>query len=243
MHKNIHPGAFIVLEGPDGSGQSTQVAFLARSLEGRGQRTVLTKEPTIESEAGEEIRKALAGETRLSAQRLQELFARDRGVHIERVIIPALRDGKVVISDRYIFSSFAFGVPECDLEWLIELNKDFLLPDVTFVLVVRPEVCLARIEKRGTHKTLFEHEEKLHVVLENYHILATRFPNVHLIDGERPPEVVHEEILRKAEEVLRWKLSRDISPCANPHPFAKPKRRDDVEGSSTSSGIDSEHDL
>ncbi|HHE67471.1 MAG TPA: dTMP kinase [Candidatus Parcubacteria bacterium] len=191
MKKNPYQGKFIVFEGLDGSGQTTQVKLLENYLEGKGYRVVSTKEPTQESEAGKEIKEILNHKKRISASRLQELFAQDRREHLEGFIIPALKEGKIVISDRYFFSSFAYGSSEgLELNWLLELNKDFILPDITFILKVKPEVCIERIEKRGEAKTLFEKQEKLREVWNVYKTFAEGFENVYIINGEKPKEKV-----------------------------------------------------
>jgi len=101
MLKNTNKGKFIVFEGLDGSGQSTQAGLLKDFLLEKGYEVILTKEPTIESEAGRKIRKVLDKKLNLSPKELQELFAQDRKEHLENIIIPALKQGKMVISDRY----------------------------------------------------------------------------------------------------------------------------------------------
>ena len=109
MQKNSYPGKFIVFEGLDGSGQSTQAALLRDFLIKNGQEVVLTKEPTKDSLAGQKIREVLNKNTEVSPMYLQGLFAEDRKEHLDKVIVPALKNGMIVISDRYFFSSFAFG--------------------------------------------------------------------------------------------------------------------------------------
>ena len=99
MKKNPYQGKFIVFEGLDGSGQTTQVKFLESYLARNGYRVVSTKEPTQESEAGKEIKEILNHKKRISASRLQELFAQDRREHLEGFIIPALKEGKIVSTD------------------------------------------------------------------------------------------------------------------------------------------------
>lgn len=186
-------GTFIVFEGPDGSGQSTQAKLLAEYLKKQGKEVVLSKEPT-EGRFGVQIRKVLRGESKLGARELQELFVEDRKEHLESLILPALARGAVVVSDRYFFSTIAFGSLECDFEWLRDLNKEFPLPDLTFVLKVSPDVCLARIEERGGEKELFEAKEKLVRVNEAYQKLARLYKNVLCIDGEQPIEKVFADI-------------------------------------------------
>jgi thymidylate kinase len=109
------------------------------------------------------------------------------------------------VSDRYAFSSFAFGAANgVDLEWLIELNKEFLLPDATFLLSVDPRICLERIEKRGTPRTLFEEEQRLEKVWHIYKTFKSKFPNVHVVDGEQPIERVAQNI----HSIVRQHFSR-----------------------------------
>lgn len=195
MIKNNYIGKFIVFEGLDGSGQSTQAGLLRDFLAGKGFEVVLTKEPTKDSEAGQKIREILDQKSKIDGAKLQELFAQDRKEHLEKVIIPALEEGKFVISDRYFFSSFAFGASDgVDLKWLIEINDSFLLPDLTFLLKVRPEICIGRIEKRGTPKALFEKTEKLAKVWQTFEILPEKFENMIVINGERTIEEVFEDV-------------------------------------------------
>ena len=195
MQKNTYSGKFIVVEGLDGSGQSTQVQLLSDFLMQNGYSVVSTKEPTKDSEAGKKIRQVLDKNTEVAPMYLQELFIQDRREHLDNLIIPALRDGKMVISDRYFFSTFAFGASSgVNLEELIELNQDFLMPDLTFILGVSPEVCIERMGKRGEPQTLFEEKEKLARVWEIYKIMPNRFENVYIIDGEKPIEEVRQNI-------------------------------------------------
>ena len=203
MEKNNFSGKFIVFEGLDGSGQSTQASLLKDFLLEKGYEVVLTKEPSLESESGRKIRKVLSKEIKISSKELQKLFAEDRKAHLENTIIPALKQGKAVISDRYFFSTFAYGASDgLDLEWLIEINDQFLFPDLTFLLKVGPKVCIDRIIKRGEGIDLFEKEEKLASVWETYKILPNRFENVYIVDGERSIEEVFKEIKKIANEFL-----------------------------------------
>jgi len=204
MRKNSYPGKFIVIEGLDGSGQSTQANLLNDFLTKKGLKVILTKEPTKDSEAGRKIREVLDKKEKMEPSQLQELFAQDRKEHLENLILPALEEGKIVISDRYFFSSFAYGTASgLDLEWLIKINNNFLLPDITFLLKVSPEVCLERIAKRNQERTIFEEKEKLARVWDVYKILPTRFENIFLIDGEKSIEEVLEEI----KKIINQKLN------------------------------------
>lgn len=198
MKINPYPGRFVVLEGLDGSGQSTQTKFLADFLKEKGYKVLETKEPTIKSSAGKLIRKVLNKKKKLSPNKLQELFAQDRKWHLRNLIIPALKNGKIVISDRYFFSSFSYGRAEgLSLKKLIKLNEKFLLPDLVFFLDVKPKVCLGRIKKRGIEKTLFEKQESFKKAYQNYKRIFKEFKNltkIYFISGQKSIKKVSEDI-------------------------------------------------
>jgi dTMP kinase len=195
MKKNPHPGKFIVFEGLDGSGQSTQAKLLSDFLNKNNFQTILTKEPTKDSKVAGKIKEILGKKIKIKPEKLQELFVEDRREHLEKTIIPALKSGKIVVCDRYFFSTFAYGKSEeLDLEWLIKMNDEFLLPDITFILKVSPRVCVQRIEERGEGKQFFEIEDKLEKVWQTFEILPNLFENVYLIDGEKSIDEVFSEV-------------------------------------------------
>jgi dTMP kinase len=167
--KPSFPGKFIVIEGLDGSGQSTQAKLIFNYLKERRKKVLLTKEPTTYSKPAKEIRKILDKKKKIDPFRLQLLFARDRKEHLEKEIIPALKRNKIVISDRYLFSSLAYGMASgVSFKKLLELNKKFISPDIVFFLRVRPQICIERIKKRGEKLTLFEDKKRLEKVYKNY---------------------------------------------------------------------------
>ena len=195
MQKNTYPGKFIVFEGLDGSGQSTQAALLRDFLVENGHDVVLTKEPTKDSEAGKKIRDVLNKNTWVAPVYLQELFAQDRKEHLDKVIISALKDGKIVISDRYFFTSFAYGAAEgIDMEYLVKINDNYLMPDVTFFLKVAPEVCLKRIEERGTKIEFFERLDHFRKAEKNFESLTKSFNDFYILDGEKSIQEAHEDV-------------------------------------------------
>jgi dTMP kinase len=204
MIPNSYSGKFIVFEGLDGSGQSTQAGLLKDFLSQEGYQVILTKEPTLDSEAGKKIREVLNKKREMEADSLQELFAKDRKEHLEKTIIPNLREGKIVISDRYFLSSLAYGKANgLALDWLMKLNEQFLLPDLTFILKVRPEVCVERIDKRNKEKTLFEEKEKLKKAWQGYESLISLFDNIYLIEGEASIPEVFEQVKKIVSSILR----------------------------------------
>ena len=184
---------FIVFEGLDGAGNSTQSMLLAEFLKGRGKDVLLTKEPT-ENPIGKIIRDVLQKKMKTSPVALQILFTADRGHHLHSEIEPALEQGKVVISDRYMFSTMAFGGLGADMEFLKHINSKFRVPDITFIIDVPPEVAIKRISSRQGDVELFEEAEKLEKTRKNYLKLKDQFPNVHVIDGDRPIEAVAAEV-------------------------------------------------
>lgn len=194
MKKNSYNGLFIAFEGLDGSGSSTQVDLLARNINRVGRVAITTKEPT-NNLIGGLIRGVLTKQWTISAEGLQLLYAADRSHHLKHEIIPNLEKGNIVISDRYAFSSIAFGSIGADKEWLKEINKYFILPDITFFIKVSPKVCIDRIGKRGKNFELFEEEKKLEKTLKTYNELANDpINNIVIIDGEKEIKDIEREI-------------------------------------------------
>lgn len=201
MNKNNYPGKFIVFDGLDGSGQSTQAGALVDFLNESKQKlkfghtgAYLTKEPTS-SLIGGLIRSQLTHDWKSSQECLQLLFSADRVHHLEKEIIPLLERGVTVVCDRYFFSTIAYGSLDIkDRKWLLDLNKNFLLPDLTFLLKVSPKICIERIQKTRYGITLFEKEELLAKVWSNFEKLAKQFKNIYVINGERPVDKISEDI-------------------------------------------------
>ena len=184
---------FIAFEGLDGSGQSTQAVLLAARMN-QGSKAVLTKEPT-NNLIGGLIRGQLTHDWASTPECLQLLFAADRAHHLGRLIEPALEKGNHVITDRYMFSTMAFGGIDLDMGWLKQLNARFRLPDHTVFLDVPPEVCIERMAKSRFEFELFEKLEKLAKVRENYLALSKEYDNFHVIDGNGYKEKVHMSIV------------------------------------------------
>jgi dTMP kinase len=202
MIKSNYPGKFIVVEGLDGSGKSSQVDLLIDYLKEQGKDVVVTREPTLDSDAGKKIKQALKKEITIEPLELQKLYVQDRKEHLDNKVIPALKDGKFVISSRYAFSTFAYGYSDgLNLDKLVEMNSQFLLPDLTIIVDVDPESCIKRIEGRGDPKELFEQKEKLEKVNEIYKKLPSMFENVVVVDGRKNIEEVFDNIKKEISKI------------------------------------------
>ena len=145
------PPRFLVLEGIDGSGTTTQRDRLSASLRARGHIVHATREPS-DGEIGKLTRALLAveeGQTRsVDAAGLALLFAADRLEHLQREIVPALDRGEVVLCDRYLVSSWVYQSLDCDPGWVRDINRHALWPELTFMFELAPEIALARVAAR-----------------------------------------------------------------------------------------------
>ena len=196
-------GIFIVFEGPDGSGQSTQTKLLTKWFVKKNHRVFITKEPTT-SMIGGIIRSILKKEWKVDMKTLQLLFTADRSYHLQMEILPLLNEGIDVISDRYILSNLAFGSLEEDLEWLKKINSKFPGPDLTFILNVPGKVCAERIAKSRFSFEIFETADKLEKIRNNYLKLRNYYKNTNVIIGdERSPEEIHKEIVKIVEDYCK----------------------------------------
>ena len=154
-------GYFISFEGIDGSGKSTQIKYLAQFLENLGFAVVITREPGG-SIGGEQIRNLLLqGETdRWSAETEILLFTASRRDHLERIILPALDSGKIVICDRFTDSTRMYqGMRGPSLRNLVELLNETVIkcdPDLTIIIDINPETGLMRAKSRKTVEERFE---------------------------------------------------------------------------------------
>lgn len=207
-------GLFIVLEGPDGAGISTQAAMLQAGLAAQGHRAIATKEPTT-GPIGAVIRQALSHRLvyppsqPLDNDVMALLFAADRLDHIRADILPRTEAGIHVVCDRYRLSSYAYQGLTAGQEWVRLLNSRSIAPDLTLFIDVPPHVSQSRITSRGGHIELYETEERLRPIYGNYLALveAARQAGEHIvtIDGTPPPPAVAEAVLQAALATIEAK--------------------------------------
>jgi dTMP kinase len=193
--KEIHSGRFIVLEGLDGAGTTTQGRALKAWLEARGQRVDLSAEPT-DGPLGRAIRQVLRGELQLGGAERERivalLFAADRLDHVGGRLEPLLAQGVRCISDRYLPSSLAYQAAFCPVEWVRTLNRYAREPDLTLFLDVPPEVGLARVASRDGRQERYEVLDTLAAVRANYleWLKGPHASPVEVIDGTLPVDQV-----------------------------------------------------
>lgn len=202
-------GRFVVVEGLDGAGTTTQAERLAATLRDRcGLGVELTKEPT-DGPLGAVLRQAIEGRLTLDPVALALAFAADRADHLFNPvngIETQLAAGRWVVSDRYVLSSLAYNRGGAiSREWVAELNRHALAPDLTVFVDVDPELCLERIGARSSADELFHSREQLVAVDRNYRdVIAAGHVRGPLatVDGSGSIDAVEAEIWAVVEEAL-----------------------------------------
>ncbi len=192
-------GVFICIEGLDGSGKTTHAHRLVRNLQKLEYDAVYTTEPS-RGEIGKFIRASvLQGEKRLPRVVEAFLFALDRVDHLDKMVKPALKEGKLVISDRYVYSSLAYqGAAGLDIKWIEEINRLAILPDLAIYIDVSPEVAVKRIRR---NKSVMETLETQRRVQEVYMKFVKKGKLVPL-DGDRKKSEVETDVLKMVLDFL-----------------------------------------
>jgi len=199
-------GLFIVLEGIDGAGTTTQAQRLVEWLGAQGREAVVTAEPTG-GPVGRMIRQILqggpvdeaTGETvAVDETTMGLLFAADRSCHLENIVLPAMAAGKVVVSDRHYLSSVAYQSVGVEMGWVETLNSRFRRPDLTVMLDIAPEASLRRKQAQGQPAERYEKVRTLEAVRANYleaigHAIAAG-ERVEVIDGDGGIDAVQASI-------------------------------------------------
>jgi len=159
-------GFFICVEGLDGCGKTTQAKILVRKLQRMGYNTVYTAEPS-HGKIGRFIKRYyLYRGKRVSSIVEALLFAADRYEHVENEIIPALKDGKIVVSDRYMYSSLAYqGAVGLSLDWIRKINEHAVTPNLAIFIDVEPDTVIKRLKPK---KSVMENLETQRKVREVY---------------------------------------------------------------------------
>ena len=200
------PGLFVCFEGGDGAGKSTQVGLLTDVLQQRGRDVLVTRQPGG-TPLGAQIRELVLHGDHVSARAEALLFAADKAHHVDQLIRPALAEGRVVITDRYVDSAITYQGAGRELgrdeitavqHWAV----GGLLPDLTIVLDVSPEV--GRERRGDVHDRLESEADAFHAaVRRGYLELAARDPERYLVlDGSRPVADLHASVVDGVDRVL-----------------------------------------
>ena len=159
-------GTFLAFEGIDGSGKTTQIKRLADRIRSMGLSCCETKEPT-DGPVGSMVHQIMTGRIKADNRVVAALFAADRLDHLVNEtdgILPLLKQGTNVLTDRYYFSSYAYHSVDMPMDWVIQLNSQcaqLLRPTATIFIDVDPEVSLERIAKNRFHTELYDTRERL----------------------------------------------------------------------------------
>ena len=202
-------GLFVVFEGLDGAGTTTQTALLRQYLESLGRVCVSTFEPT-DLTLGKVLRTALRGQwgeqgsEELKPEAVALLFAADRLDHLARRVEPAMERGEIVISDRYVYSSLAYQGSLLSPEWVQRINQYAREPDLTVYVRVSVETSLSRVGSRGDVRDIYEKEEMLRSVSKGYESLVEKagMANLAVVDGEQSVESVFNDVTRAIQPLL-----------------------------------------
>ena len=200
---------FIVMEGLDGSGKTTQIGHLRDYFQARGEACYVTAEPT-DLPTGRFIRRVLRGEHTVDSRTLAALFAADRVEHLfhpTEGIIAKLAAGYHVISSRYYFSSLAYQGEYVDPAWVASLNrlaKATLPADMTIFLDLAPEVSMQRIAGRDEGSEMFETLDKLRQVRRDFHQVFAVYgegERIAVIEASEGEAMVAQQIIEVVEKL------------------------------------------
>jgi len=193
-------GILIVFEGIDGSGKSTQVQLLQKILADKGMDVVIFREPS-QSPWGKKIKEKAALPDSLSPEEELELFVKDRKDNVQKNLNPALTKNKIILLDRYYFSTMAYqGAKGIDVERIRRINEQFAVhPDLVFILDVEAEKGLNRIQDRKSKDLLFERQDFLVEVRKIFR--SFQGENIFHIDSGNTPDDISDQI---ASIVLKY---------------------------------------
>ncbi len=194
MRRNM-TGTFIVLDGPDGSGTSTHATQVVKTLGNAGKKALLTAEPT-NGPVGKLIRTLIRAKKPLDHHCLQLLFCADRAQHMAEVIQPALQQGRIVVCDRYVPSTLAYGLAGgLDRGWLKLITTEFRRADLTIFLLPPFPVSFERVEARKGARDAFEQRQFQQEVHRHYKRLSEEDISILTIDSSAPKQQIADQIM------------------------------------------------
>jgi dTMP kinase len=201
----LKKGILIVLEGIDGSGKSTQAGLLIERLKAKGFKIVYFREPS-KGKWGRKLKMKALHPDSLSPEEELGLFLKDRKENVEKNLKPALFKKKIIVLDRYYYSTIAYqGARGIDVKRIRKMNEDFVIkPDLVFILDIEPQKGLERIKDRAKKDKLFEQKDYLVKVRKIFKSIKGK--NIIHIDARKPKE----KIADKIEKIVFSYIANDI---------------------------------
>jgi dTMP kinase len=210
--RNPYKGKYFALEGIDGSGKTYQTDALCKYFKKKGQEFVIAREPRKESGVLHEIvANVLLGKIKMSPLSLQYLFTADRILNQEEVIIPALKEGKIVIADRSFWSIIPYALSDLKLQFTEEATNFMLMgqgilspyhqtivPDKIFFLDISVDTSVERLSGKSEAKEIYEKRSKIEKHHKGYHWLLDHYADEFtMIDGECTQKEVTQKIIKQ----------------------------------------------
>jgi dTMP kinase len=189
----------INLEGIDGCGKSTQSKFLMEKFEENNEKAIILKEPTS-GKYGKKLWEMLSGKREATTEQILDLFVMDRKEHVDDKINPALKEGKIVLMDRYYYSTMAYqAAAGIDVNRIRKDNAFAPKPDIVLIFDLPADLAMKRVKGHSV-ADVFEKEEHLEKVRAAYLNLRDD-PLVRIIDSTRTPEEIFDEVWKLVAEV------------------------------------------
>lgn len=202
FRKNPYRGLYIALEGIDGCGKTTQSDALKNFFEKKGRTVTITSEPKVDLTGGDIIMQYFKSEISIPGAAFQYFATANRIINQDQIVIPALKRGDVVITDRCFWSAIPYGLMDKGLKFergeadlmlmtqgLLSLYHQFIVPDYIFYIDINPDTGLKRSLKKKSRRKLdfYEKKEKLETVVRGYRWLVKEFPQEFIsLNGEKP---------------------------------------------------------
>ena len=204
---NTYKGKLIVFEGTDGAGKTTLINLTYKYLKDKYQdkEIILLKQPTDEARNSRLFQKMMFDENHenINYRAVQLLTLSDRIQHNHEVIIPALKEGKIIICDRYIYTSIANMKARNyrNENWFYEVAKEIIKPDISFLAFVEPEIAISRIKAREEEKDRYLDESLLHRVTNEFLLLALQ-EDLKVIDSSTSSDITFEYIKKELDKYV-----------------------------------------
>ena len=216
--RNKHKGTYIALEGTDGSGKTTQINALYDYFKKQGREVVKTREPRKQdSIIANLVQRILLGKVEVPSVAFQYLFSADRAMHQEELIIPSLKEEKVVITDRCFWSAVPYGMLDrgdvigedakmriLAAQSILSMYHQFIVPDYTFYLDIAVDEVWDRLQEKvedGELREIYEKKEYIRKLRKGYSLLLEEFPKEFIVvNAKKPIDEITKEIIANIKD-------------------------------------------